>query len=587
MFNPQKIYELCRTSVISSGYPSDHFQQCVLTARDTLPKILKDKFQRFPQEVCMRQKDFGIWNEYTWAEVYENIKYMALGLKKLGLERGDKVGVIGDNEPVWYWAEMAIQSMGAACVGLFLDAMPLDLEYIINNSDTVLVFAKDQEQVDKFLEIKDKIPGVKRIIYWDDKGMVGYRENPWLMDLKELEESGREYEKQYPTFFDESVEQGKQNEMASLCYTSGTTSLPKGATLSHEYLIKASIRCAAVVVPQAEDEFLSYMSPAWITGQEKIATWVLFRNRANFPEKPETLMENMREIGPQVILFGPMQWQGILSKVQMKIYDTGPIRKIIYRLCLPVGYRAAEYLGKNRQKPPIFWRFLYLIANGLCFRNIRDNEGLGRIRDGLTGGSALGPDVIRWFRALGVNIKDGYGMTEIYPVAMHRRMIKPGTVGPPYPGVEVKIGEDDEIFIRSDVMFDGYYKKPEATKEMIAGGWVKSGDCGTIDDEGHLIIYDRIKEMLHLKGGGTYSPSYVQNRLKFSPYIKETMVVGGKEREFVFAIITIDFDNVGKWAEKKRISYTTFVDLSQKNVVYDLIEEDVARVNQTLPKKAR
>lgn len=587
MIDNQKLLDECREAIDDSGYPAAFFEQCVLNAKDTLPKILIENFKANPNDISMRKKDLGIWYTYTWAEVYENVKYMSMGLKSLGLEREEKVCVIGDNDPEWYWAEIAIQAMGGACVGLYLDAMAADAEYIVNNSDSVFAFAKDQEQVDKFLDIQDKVLKIKKVIYWDDRGMAGYRDNSWLMSLTDLIDLGKKYDQQNPAFFDQVIEQGNDSDIAVLSYTSGTTSLPKGAMITHAYLIKNGIRWSSVTLPLEGDENLSYASPAWIAEQFTIAMWLICRSRINFPEAPETVMENIREIGPRQLGLGPMQWQGMLSQVQMKIMDTGAIRRFIYNMCMPIGYKVAKQKVKRGRKLPLHWKLAEWFANALCLYYIRDNLGLSKLRYGITGGSALGPDVIRWFAAIGANIKDAYGLTEMNPVAIQRRIIKPGTSGPIAPGAEVKIAEDGEILARSDALFSGYYKKPEENDTLFDEGWLKTGDCGTIDEEGHLIVYDRLKDMLPLKGGGTYSPSYIQVRLKFSPYIKDAMIVGGKDRDFLFGIITIDFDNVGKWAEKNRISYTTFVDLSQKEETYKLIEKDVIRVNETLPEKAR
>jgi long-chain acyl-CoA synthetase len=299
-------------------------------------------------------------------------------------------------------------------------------------------------------------------------------------------------------------------------------------------------------------------------------------------------MENIREIGPQFLLLGPRQWQGLVSMVQMKMNDAGWLKRWLYRLSLAVGYRyaGARYAGGQNGPSPL-QAALYRLADWACLMHIRDALGLRRLRVGLTGGSALGPDVFRWFQAVGVNIKEAYGLTEVNPVAMHGDWPKPGTCGPVVPGVQVKISEEGEVWVSSDPVFAGYYKQPEETAKTLENGWVKTGDAGAFDEDGHLIIYDRLKDMLQLKGGEKYSPTYIENRLKFSAYVKDGMVVGGKERPFLFMIITIDFDNVGRWAEKKGYPYTTFVDLSQRPEVYDLIEQDVVRVNKGLPPGAR
>jgi long-chain acyl-CoA synthetase len=581
------LLEQCRPAVTASGGDCCHFQRSVLDLEHTLPKILLRHRRSRPHQVAMRKKDFGIWNSFDWEQVYQHVKDMALGLKSLGMQRGDKLCVVGDNDPQWYWAELAAQSLGGICVGLYTDAMPADMEYIINDCDGVFVFAKDQEQTDKVLEIREKIPKIRKVIYWDASGMYRYRNDRWLLDNEKLLELGRAYEKRHPEFFAASVEAGEAGDLAILSYTSGTTSLPKGVMLSHEYLLNGGIRLATAFAPRQNDEYLSFVSPAWISEQLIMTLWLVFGTRINFPEEPETVMENIREIGARFFLLGPMQWQGIMSQVQMKIFDTGPVRRFLYETCLAVGYRAAQDKIRGNGAQSLRWKLLAAMANAVCLRHVRDNLGLSKLQYGLTGGSALGPDVIRWFDAIGVRIKDAYGLTELTPATIHRAKIKAGTSGPPVPGVEVKIAHNGEIFLRAAKMFDGYYKKPAETRAMLVEGWIRTGDCGTFDEDGHLIVYDRLKDMLPLKGGGTYSPTYIQNRLKFSPYIKEVLVVGGVEREFLFGLITIDFEIVGKWAEKQKIAYTTFVDLSQKPEVYRLVRAEVLRVNATLPNNAK
>ncbi|MDX2481400.1 MAG: AMP-binding protein, partial [Desulfuromusa sp.] len=546
MIDIQVMLEECMPAFKESRRNPDYYRQCVEQVQDTLPKIVNNTCTSYPGEICMRKKDYGIWNSYTNAQVLENIKYMGLGLKSIGVERGDKVCIIGDNDPEWYWAEIAAQSMGASVVGLYIDAMPSDLQFLVNDSDSVFVFSKDQEQTDKFIEIKESIPRIKRVIYWDDQGMVRYKEDSWLLKNTSLIEFGKAFEKQNPGFFERSLEEGTDSDIAVICYTSGTTGLPKGAMLSHEYLIKGAIRWGAIAPPAPKDNYLSYVPPAWISEQMMIAGWSVFRTQINFPEEPETVMENLREIGPRTCLLSPMQWQGIHSQVQMKILETGPIRRFLYNVSLSIGHKYAKYVQVHGTKPPLYSRFLFWLANGVCLYHIRDYLGLSKLRYAMTGGSALGPDVIRWYKAIGVKIRDAYGLTELNPAVIHREIIKPGTSGVPVPGVDVKITDQGEIYLRSDVFFSGYYKKPNETAAALEDGWVKTGDSGTIDEDGHLIVYDRMKEMLFLKDGTRYSPTYIQNRLKFSPYIKEVLVIGGNQHPFIFALITIDFDNVGK-----------------------------------------
>ncbi len=579
--------EKLKTALDKKGEAADYYRSRVSALRDTAPKILLDNYKEDPAGLCMRKKERGIWRGYTWAQVYEKVKYMALGLRAHGIQKGEKVVIIGDNDPEWYWAELAILCMGSVVVGLYIDAMASDVEYIVSNSDSVFAFAKDQEHVDKFLEIKDKIPAVRGVAYWDDKGMVKYKDNPWLTELDELIEKGKVFEKEVPHLFEKNIEEGNENDLAVLCYTSGTTSLPKGAMINHRYLIIGTLKLASILLPGKDDDYLSFIPPAWISEQLMIVYWLMAKIKANFPEKPETVMQNIREIGPKTLTLGPMQWQSMISMVQMNIFETGLLRRIIYDLSMNIGYRIADYQLQHRKKPPFYLKVLHGIANIFCLSHIRDQLGLARTRNGLTGGAALGADAFRWYLAMGVKLREGYGMTEVNPVTLHDDLIKPGTSGPVIPGVKIRQNEEGEIFIYSDALFDGYYKNPEETRSTLVDGWIKTGDCGTFDEDQHLVIYDRMKDMLPLKGGGRYSPTYIQNRLKFSPYIKDAMIIGGEEREFLFGIITIDFDNVGRWAEKNRLSYTTFVDLSQKDDVYSLIEKEVVRVNSTLPPEAK
>ena len=554
---------------------------------DTLPKLLFENYRKNPSRVAMRKKDLGIWNPYTWEDCYINVKHFALGLKEMGFQPGDKLSIVGDNEPEWYWAELAAQAIGGTSVGLYIDVIPEEVLYIVRHSDSTFAVAKDQEQVDKFLDIINELPNLKKIIFWDPKGMRAYLEDPRIVYFSDVVKIGKQYEERNPGVFEECVEKGKGTDIALICYTSGTTGLPKGPLISHDYMIKGSKRMAKINPWFPSDEYLSFVPLAWIAEQLFMVAWLLWGAPVNYPESPDTVMENIREIGPQFLLLGPRQWQGLVAMVQMKINDAVFFKRWLYQLAMTIGYRYADYFYEKREKPPMLWSILHKLADWSCLMHIRDNLGLSKARVGLTGGTALGPDVFRWFQAIGVNIKEAYGLTEVNPVAMHSDWSKPGTVGPLVPGTEVKMSAAGEVMVKADPIFSGYYKQPDKTVEAVEDGWVKTGDAGVFDEDGHLIILDRLKDMLRLKSGEKYSPTYIENRLKFSPYIKDGMVVGGQERDFLFAIINIDFDNVGRWAEKNGHPYTTFVDLSQKEEVYDLILKDVERVNKDLPEGAR
>ena len=566
----------------------------------TLPRYLLGNVKNYPTDITMRKKDYGIWNSYTWKECFEVINGLALGLTSLGLKRGDKITIIGDNDPQWYWAELAVQCMGGAAVGIYIDSMPDEVRYLVENSDSVFVIAKDQEQVDKFLNpykdregkehrpIKEELPHIKKLIYWDEKGLWDYSD-PWLMKYDEVVALGKDYEKSHPNDFEDAIISGQRAEIAVLCYTSGTTGLPKGVIVSHDYLINNAVAAGYTRDLYAYEEYLSFIAPAWIAEQAGIAGWVVNRARINFPESPDTIMNDLREIGAASFMFGPPQWEGLLKLFQVRINDSSWLKRTVYNMCLPVGYRVADRQMKL-EKPSLFWRILYSVCDLICFRPMRDYLGLSHLKIGITAGALLGPEPLRWYRAIGVNLSQIYGLSEANPVTLPvmGSPTKPETVGPVSVGSQVRITDEQEILVKSAGQFQGYYKRPDATAEKLVNGWVKTGDGGTIENEdGQLVFYDRLQDMLRLKDGTKYSPSYIGNAMKFSAYVKDCVAIGSEERDFILGIVVIDFDAVGRWAEKNRIPYTTMADLSQKKEVYDLIEPEVRRVNRMLPAAAR
>ncbi len=555
----------------------------------TFPKLLREKYLKWgDSKVAIREKDYGIWNEVTWKGYYENVKYFALGLKKLGFERGEHISIIGNNEPEWVYAELAAQSLGGAVIGIYQDSTPPEIKYIAELSDSVYVITEDQEQTDKLLEIKDELPLLRKIIYWDPKGMRNYKD-PILMSFKEVQELGREFEKEHPNLFEEEIDKGDEEDIALILTTSGTTSLPKLAMLTHKNMLKMAENLLVKVDPMyPDDEFVSFLPLAWVGEQMmSISGGLLIGFTVNFPEEPTTVTENIREIGPHVMFSPPRVWEGIVSMIQVKIEDSTPLKRLVYRTFMPIGYKMADFKF-NKEKPPLKWKILYKIGYFMLFRALKDRIGMSRIRKAYTGGAALGPDVFRFYHAIGVNLKQIYGQTEIAGISVVHRDddIKFETVGKPIPETEIRISEEGEILSRSPSVFKGYYKNPEATAEALRDGWLHSGDAGYIDEDGHLVVIDRMKDVMRLSDGSIFSPQYIENKLKFSPYIKEA-VVFGKDKPYVTAFINIDYENVGKWAENHQIAYTTYTDLSQKPEVYELIRKDVERVNKQLPEAAR
>ena len=556
---------------------------------ETLPQYLAMHAERTPDKVALRERIYGIWQPVTWKQYYDHVKYFALGLHALGLKPEDTVAIIGDNRPEWLFSELAAQSMGAKSVGIYQDSVSEEVLDIVSRSDATFVVAEDQEQVDKLIEIWPQLKGqVHKVIYYDPKGLRNYTED-YLMYFLDVEALGKEYEKEHPGFYEESVARGRSSDLAILSTTSGTTSRPKLAMLTHGNLISMGKNLMAVDPMEPDDEFVSFLPLAWIGEQmSSVACALNVGFKINFPEAPETVQHDMREIGPQMVFSPPRIWESLVSQVQVKIEDTTRFKRFMYNWAMPIGYRMAETRFR-KEKPSLGLKILYFLADWLVFENIKDQLGLRRLKRAYTGGAALGPDIFRFFHAMGVNLKQIYGQTEIVGIAVVHRDgdIKFQTVGLPIPETELKIAENGEILMRSPAVMQGYYHDPEATAQAIdEEGWLHSGDAGYLDEDGHLIVIDRAKDVMTLADGTKFSPQFIENKLKFSPYIREAVVFGG-DWPFVTAFINIDFANVGKWAEKHQVPYTTYTDLAQKPEVYEIVKAHVLQANADLPPAAR
>ena len=555
----------------------------------TLPQALRENYNKYgPRVVAMRVKDRGIWQEYTWEDYYLKVKYFCLGLVSLGLEKGDKVSILGENKPEWFWAELAVQSARGAAVGIFTDCRPNEVKYYAEHSDSTFAVVHDQEQVDKFLEIKNDLPKLKKVIYWDPKGLWAY-DDPILLSFDEVIAFGKDHEKKYPKLFDEMVDQGIGDDIAAFCYTSGTTGLPKGGMLSQRWLVESVREWGRLDGWFGKNyEYLSFIPPAWITEQGiGIAGSVLARMVVNFPEEPETVQENIREIGPHILFFGARLWENLNRMVQARMIDSTFLRKLIYRISLPIGLKVAD-MKTGHKKIGLTWRFIYFLAFHALFRQLRDRLGLSNLDVVYSAGAAVSPDIIKYFKALGIDVRLFYGSTEQGVMSMPREGdIRPETSGPPVPWVEIKLSDEGEILIKNKYPYSGYYKNPEATAEKVKDGWFYTGDFGHLNEDGHLIVIDRMEDLKELASGKKFSPQYSEVRLRFSPYIKDALVIGGPDKEYVTVLINIDLDNVGRFAEANHIAYTTFTDLSQKEEVLDLIKKEIIKVNNTLPEWTR
>jgi long-chain acyl-CoA synthetase len=560
----------------------------ILKIHDTFPKLLVRNAATFgDRKIAMREKEFGIWQEFSWKEYHEHVKYFSLGMVSLGLNAGDKVAIIGDNRPEWVWGEVASQAAGAVPLGLYQDSTLKEVAYIIDHSDASIVIAEDQEQVDKILDMKEELPKVRYIIYSDPRGMRGYKQ-PFLLDFKEVENFGRELEQRDPGLFAKNVAATKYEDLAFICYTSGTTGFPKGAMLSYRNFLSMAANLMEVDNKFEKDEFVSFLPLAWIGEQMMCLSSALLTGfTVNFPEKPETVQENIREIGPTIMFSPPRIWENMTSTVQVKVMDASALKRRMYNWALPVGYAYSDAVFRKEAIPPLL-RLKQRLAYALVFRALKDRLGLLRIRSASTGGAALGPDVFKFFNAMGVNLKQIYGQTEISGIScIHREGdINFDSVGKPIPETEIRLSDAGEILSRSPSVFIGYYKNPEETEKTLSDGWLHSGDAGYFTEDGHLIVIDRVKDVMHLNDATRFSPQFIENKLKFSPYIKECVCLGN-QRDFIASMICIDYPNVGKWAESRRLSYTTYTDLAAKPEVLELLAKEVEKVNATLPETTR
>jgi long-chain acyl-CoA synthetase len=554
---------------------------------ETLPQYLVRNAREHPTAAAMREKDKGIWQEWTWGEYLAHVRAIALGLAGLGFRRGDKVALLSDNRPELYATMVAVQAAGGIPVPLYQDAIARELQYVIDHSDARFVYAEDQEQVDKVLDLKASLPKVEKVIYEDPKGMRHYTD-PLLVSLETLEAEGRARAAAEPGRFEEMVAAGRPEDIALICYTSGTTGNPKGAMISYANVTHAIRGILEIERYERTDEVLAYLPAAWIGDTFwSIGGSLMVGFTVNCPERPETVLENLKEIGPQVLVAPPRIWENLVSMVQVKMGDASWAKRRLYRWLMPAGEEVAR---RRMDKQPVSRRLALLNALGefLVFAPLRDHLGFRRTRYAYTGGAPLGPEVFLFYRAIGINLKQVYGQTEITGVSCVQRDgdIKLGTVGKPFPNTEVRLTEAGEVISRSPCVFPGYYKNPEATAETIRDGWLHSGDAAMFDPDGHLIVIDRAKDVTSLADGTKFAPQYIENKLKFSPYIKEAVAVG-QDRAYVAAMVNIDMENVGKWAERQQIAYTTYTDLAQKPQVYDLIGQEVERVNRDLPAATR
>ncbi|HCE3284537.1 long-chain fatty acid--CoA ligase [Vibrio parahaemolyticus] len=548
-----------------------------ITSLDTFPKVLQHNAKHWPDQVAMREKEFGIWREFTWQDYEDRVKWMALALQDLGVGEQDVVGLLGDNRPEWVWGELAAHAIKGYSLGIYQDSMHEEVAYLINYAKAKVVIAEDEEQCDKLLELGDEIPSVEYIIYCDPRGMRKY-DDPRLIDVEQVYKKGQLIDKANPDKYLNMVAATKGSDLSILCTTSGTTSKPKLAQLHSGSFLD---HCAAYLRADPRspgDNYVSVLPLPWIMEQVYVVGQALIsRQIVNFVEEQETMMSDLREIGPNFVLLAPRVWENIVADVSARMMDSTPFKQKMYKLGMKLANQALDQ-GKRSK-----------LAEWILLRALRDRLGFSNLSSAATGGAAMGPDTFRYLQAIGVPLKQLYGQTEMCGAyTVHQSDdVDYDSVGVAFDNADVKVINPDsngvgEIIAKSTGMFTGYLNNQAAYDEDVQDGWMHTGDAGYFKDSGHLVVIDRLKDMSETSHGDRYSPQFIENKLKFSPFIAEAVVVG-KGRPWLSAIICIRYAIVAKWAEQKGIAFTNYTNLSSQPEVYQAIREEVLKVNESLP----
>ncbi len=562
----------------------DEEQQQIPSFTGTLPQLLEAQAARLGSIAAIREKAYGIWQTYNWGDYLRYVKHTGLGFIALGCRRGETVGLITGNHPEWLFSELGAQSVGCITLNLFTAAVAEELSTSLNRIQAAFVVVQDQEQVDKLLTARTKLSHVRRVIYIDPTGMGSYTNDPWLISFRELLEKGQLLEKDQPEIFRKELRMGNPEETALMIQTSGTTGLPKLAMLSHRNLTAIGDSWIRAVSIKPGENWISMSPPAWIVDQMwGLGVALLGGMTMNFPETPETIAEDFREIGPSRIITASRFWEELASRIRVRMADAGWIKRWLFKEAEQIG-RAV--LTRQIRKEPLspLLKGLHHLAALVIYRPLLDRIGCANFQSAYTGGHPISPDVISFFRAIGLNLKQCYGLTEaggIFQIQPDDE-VKPETVGRTLPDIQIRIAEDQEVLVFGRAVFQGYYQDYQATEAAFVQGWLRTGDAGYLDRDGHLLIIGRKEEIIRNKSGEAFSPDFIETRLKFSPFIKEA-VIFGEGRPYLTAMINIDFGNTGNWAEASMIPYTTYMDLSQQAAVEELILAEVRKVNEQLP----
>ena len=554
----------------------------------TFPRLLMQHAAQRPTAPAMREKEYGIWQTWSWARAAEDVRLMSCGLAALGFRPGQNLAIVGDNRPHLYQAFIAAQSLRGVPVPMYQDAIASEMAFVLQDAEIHYAFAENQEQVDKLLELRESLKDVgggllQHIIYDDPRGLRNYQ-HEGLISIERVFELGRAYERQHPDFYTRCVEQGQPADVSVILYTSGTTGRPKGVCQTHASFIQAAQGGVAVDSLGPDDNIISYLPPAWVGDHLfSIAQWLVAGFTINCPESANTVSIDLREIGPSYYFAPPRVFESMLTSVSIRMEDAARPKRWLYQQFMAVARRCgAEILDGH--KVALTDRLLYALGNVLVYGPLRNVLGLSRIRVAYTAGAAIGPDLFRFYRSIGINLKQLYGQTETcaYVCIQKNGRVKLNSVGEAAPGIEIRIADNGEVLVRGVSVLKEYYKRPDATAEVMdAQGYFHTGDAGVIDHDGHLHIIDRAKDVGKLAGGAIFAPNYIENKLKFFPQIKEA-VCFGHGRDQVCAFLNIDFEAVGNWAERQGLPYGGYVDLASKPQVLDMLADCVAQVNADL-----
>ena len=551
--------------------------------RTTFPHLLLQHAAERPDAPALREKEYGIWQTWSWADTARTVRHMACGLAALGLQRGQNLALISDNRPHLYMGFVAAQALGAVPVPLYQDAVAAEMVFVVQDAEISIAFAENQEQVDKLLEVRESVPSIRYIVYDDPRGMRNY-DQPGLISMEQLLEKGQAWDKAHPQAWDAMLGAIQESDVSVILYTSGTTGKPKGVCQTHASFIGAAKGATEVDKLGPTDCIISYLPPAWVGDHLfSLAQWLVAGYTINCPESASTVSIDMREIGPTYYFAPPRVFEGMLTSIQIRMEDAAPPKRWLFEKCMELARRVGSDILDGKPVSAID-RLKYQLGDLMIYGPLRNAMGLSRVRVAYTAGAAIGPDLFRFFRSIGINLKQFYGQTETcaYVCLQRDRQVNLNTVGQAAPGIELKIAENGEVLVKGKPVLKEYYKRPDATAEVIdADGWFHTGDAGVIDSEGQLRIIDRAKDVGKLANGAMFAPNYIENKLKFFSHVKEA-VCFGHDKDKVCAFINIDFEAVGNWAERQNLPYAGYVDLASKAKVLELIADCVSQVNADL-----